>query len=900
MRGGDSGSRHLPMTKRLRVLIVDDSRSEFVLARELLADADPDGYTVDWAATYEEALAAVRAGGADVALIDYQLGALTGVDLIRHAVGDGCRVPLILLTGRGDKDVALQALEAGAADYLDKTEANGPTLDRAIRYVVRHHGAMELLRAREQRFRALIENSADAFLLLDSSARVTYAGESVRTISGVGPADTIGRSVFDFVHPDDAPHIRSALGDALAREGEAVRITYRTPPKDGSSQYREGVFMNRLDDPAVGAIVLNFHDVTDQKLAEAQQAHLAAIVRSSSDAIIGVTLDSTIQSWNPGAERLYGYAPAEVLGRSASLLVPPDRFGEIDELIQRVRAGQRVHQFETERVRKDGTRVDVCVTLSPIDDANGIMTGISAVTRDISERLRAEQAVRAAEERTRFMLETAHVGLWEVDFVTGRARWSDTMAAVTGIPVDRFPRTQEEFVALVHPDDRPRLLQALENAIRGGGGFTAEFRIAAGDETMRWQEAKGRVIAGEAGVPVRALGVGIDVTERKRLEEQFRQAQKMEAVGHLAGGVAHDFNNILTAILGYCEIVADSIQDRPQVIADIEEIKQAGERAARLTRQLLAFSRRQHVVPRVFDVNQLVRDTEKMLARVIGEDVRIRILQDPSAAAIKADPGQIEQVLLNLAVNARDAMPDGGELTIAVDSVLLDAPFVRQHPGSTTGPHTCVSVRDTGCGIAPDVLSHIFEPFFTTKRPGKGTGLGLSTVYGIVKQSGGYIGVESTPGAGTTFTVYFPAVDEPPDRAPAPAAAARSQAPNETILLVEDEAPVRAIIAKTLTHAGYQVLVAEDGTQAMTLAQSYDAPIHLLVSDVIMPDMSGPDLAQRMVARRPRMRVLYVSGFSDQLAIDLGATSPRTAFLHKPFTPAALTEKVRERLDTPA
>lgn len=389
-----------------------------------------------------------------------------------------------------------------------------------------------------------------------------------------------------------------------------------------------------------------------------------------------------------------------------------------------------------------------------------------------------------------------------------------------------------------------------------------------------------------------------DVTERKQLEERFRHAQKMEAVGRLAGGIAHDFNNMLTAILGYCEIVMDSVQDRPQILADIDEIRHAGERAAQLTRQLLAFSRRQHLMPRVFDLNQLVRDTQKMLTRVIGEDVRLNVLQDSSVAPIKADPGQIEQVLMNLAVNARDAMPDGGELTIALGDAQLDAEFVKGHPGSAAGRHTCVVVRDTGCGIPPEVLSHIFEPFFTTKASGKGTGLGLSTVYSIVKQSHGYIGVESTSGAGTTFTVYLPAVNEPLDAVPRPPAAAARRTQHETILLVEDEPPVRAVIAKMLANAGYHVLVADDAERAMTIAQSYESPIHLLVSDVIMPDMCGPVLAQRLVTRRPGMRVLYVSGFSGQIAIDLGETSSGTSFLHKPFTAAALVSKVREQLDT--
>ncbi len=881
----------------LRVLIIDGRRSAYVLARELLTEVNPAGYEVEWAATYDEGLAAVCAGAADAALVDYQLGAMSGVDLVRQALADGCRIPLIVLTGRGDTRVDLEALASGAADYVDKAGATGATLDRAIRYAVRHQRALDLLLRREERFRALLESSVEAIVLLDRDALVLYASDSVNGLSGVAPADTVGRSAFDFIHPDDAPMIRSVLADALAQPGVAIRTTYRAQPRDGSCRYWEGVFRNRLDDPAVGAIVLNFHDVTDRKLAEAQQAHLAAIVSSSEDAIIGLSLDGTILSWNVGAQRLYGYTAADVVGRSASLLIPPDRAAEYEGLLERIRAGRRGGRYETQRVRKGGATVDVSVTLSPMHDANGAIVGMSSVTRDISERLRTEQAMRAAEERIRSTLEMAQIGLWDADLVTGRARWSETMTAVTGLPADRFPLTYDEFVALVHADDRPTLSHAFERAAGDSGRFTAEFRMTAADGTVRWHETKGRVFTDDAGVPVRALGVGIDVTERKELEEQFRQAQKMEAIGHLAGGVAHDFNNILTAILGYCEFVLAAVADQPEVAADVREIGQAGERAARLTKQLLAFGRRQHVEPRVFNLNRLLRDTEKMLARVIGEDVELEFVQDRSAGAIKADPGQIEQVLMNLAVNARDAMPAGGRLTIATADVTLDADFVRRHQGSAAGRHTCLVVRDTGCGMTPEVLSRIFEPFYTTKQKGKGTGLGLSTVYGIVKQNGGHVGVDSTPGAGTSFTVYFPTVNEPLDSAAPPAAAPREGPPNETILLVEDEPAVRAVIAKTLARAGYHLLVADDPGHAMAIAHSHEAPIHLLLSDVIMPQMSGPELAQRIVTRRPEMAVLYVSGFADRLGINLGARSARTAFLHKPFTAAALTTKVREHLD---
>jgi two-component system, cell cycle sensor histidine kinase and response regulator CckA len=418
----------------------------------------------------------------------------------------------------------------------------------------------------------------------------------------------------------------------------------------------------------------------------------------------------------------------------------------------------------------------------------------------------------------------------------------------------------------------------------------------------RWVECRFSLalLRDAAGAEIGTLAILEDTTEHKRLEAQLRQAQKMEAVGRLAGGIAHDFNNLLAVIMGHSDLIKGVLRKGDALAHDVEQIRRASERAATLTRQLLAFSRRQFLQPQVIDVNTLVGNLATMLRRLIGEHVQLELRLDPDAGRVSADPGQIEQVVMNLTVNARDAMPQGGRVVLETAAVVLDQAFVSTHPGSTGGAHVCLSIHDTGCGMGPEVLSHLFEPFFTTKEPGRGTGLGLSTVYGIVKQHRGYIGVTSEPGHGSTFGVYLPRVETK--------SAAERTTPREplrpggreTVLFVEDEVALRDLMHRVLTKGGYTVLVAGDGLEALALVQDHTRPIDLVVTDVIMPRMSGPELATRLRARDPEIRLLYVSGYTaDQLRsaqTDLGADA---TLLPKPFTSDGLLRKVREVLDRP-
>ena len=380
------------------------------------------------------------------------------------------------------------------------------------------------------------------------------------------------------------------------------------------------------------------------------------------------------------------------------------------------------------------------------------------------------------------------------------------------------------------------------------------------------------------------------------LEAHLHQTSKMEAVGRLAGGVAHDFNNLLTIINGYSEILIEELVTDAKAIDYLKEIRNAGGRAASLTRQLLAFSRRQVLTPQVLDLNAVVSNLEKMLRRLIGEDIKLHTFLNPSLGRVKADPGQIEQVIMNLAVNARDAMPKGGNLAIETSNVELDEEYARNHPTVKPGPHVVLVVSDTGVGMTPETQARIFEPFFTTKEQGKGTGLGLATVYGIVKQSGGSVWVYSELGKGTTFKIHFPvasdssAVKEPPKLETDLASG------TETVLVVEDEDGVRSLVRLALVSGGYKVLETPDPESALAICASYDGPIHLLLTDVVMPQMSGPEVASKVAARRPGIRVLYMSGYTDDAVVHHGVLSQEMPFIQKPFSPAALRKKIREVL----
>ncbi len=531
---------------------------------------------------------------------------------------------------------------------------------------------------------------------------------------------------------------------------------------------------------------------------------------------------------------------------------------------------------------------------------------IPAIERELREaesrreRRRAEEALHDREKLFRALIENAAD---VVSLVDAQGSIIYTSPAVTRV----LGYTSEEYVGLntfdlLHPDDSAHYTALFEQLLQQPGGkVAAQFRYQHKDGSWRWLEAVSSNLLAEPSV--QAIVVNFhDVTERKQLEEQYRQAQKMEAIGRLSGGVAHDFNNILVVITGYSELLLSRyLHDNDEARKCVEEVKKAGERATTLTRQLLAFSRQQVLQPEVLDLNEVVANTEKMLRRLIGEDIDLITVPERTLRWIRVDPGQIEQVILNLVINARDAMPQGGKLVIKTANVELDETYTRQHVDVTPGPYVMLAVSDTGMGMDAETRSHIFEPFFTTKEQGKGTGLGLATVYGIVKQSGGDVWVYSEPERGTTFKIYLPriaeetasALESRPDVSEQPGG-------TETVLLVEDEDAVRSLARQVLETSGYTVLAASHGGEALRLWEQQPGPIHLLLTDVVMPGgLNGRELAERLKPLYPGLKVLFMSGYTDEAIIHHGVLEPGLSYLQKPFTPNSLVQKVREVLDAP-
>ena len=537
----------------------------------------------------------------------------------------------------------------------------------------------------------------------------------------------------------------------------------------------------------------------------------------------------------------------------------------------------------------------------PVLDTAGAVSRVAVFALDITDRKKAEEAVLRSEEQYRMLVDGVKDVIFALSPEGTVTALNPAFEEFTGW--SRHEWLGKAFAGLLHPDDVVRAETLLRAVSQDAGRPTAQLRIQTRAGEYRVGEFHASLQRRDDEV-VGILGIVRDITDRVRLEDQLRQAQKMEAVGRLAGGVAHDFNNILTAISSYSELLLADLASEDPRRSDVVEIRKATERAAALTRQLLAFSRRQVLQPKVLDLNGVISGAEKLLRRVIGEDIALATRLEPSLAAVTADAGQIEQVIMNLAVNARDAMQRGGTLTLETSTVRIEAAAQTAEQSIVApGRYVLLKVADTGTGMDAETKRHLFEPFFTTKERGKGTGLGLATVYGIVKQSGGFIWVDSEPGRGAAFRIYLPAA-EAATRPPETSEGARPQGlaatGSETILLVEDEDSVRAVARESLRRHGYAVLEAMSAEAALEVSGGFDGEIELLLTDVVMPGLSGRALADRLASTRPSTKVLYMSGYTDAAIDQHGVLEPGLNYLQKPFTPDILAQKVREVLDQPA
>jgi len=639
-------------------------------------------------------------------------------------------------------------------------------------------------------------------------------------------------------------------------------------------------------------LLLNREDEVDAK------KRLNRIVEGTQALLLNTDTKGVINFINEGAAVLLGYQVKELVGKYyLEFIHPGDREWVNETFSQQLQGRDQGSTLEFRVVTAGGQTRWINFMVNQAED-NGRVIGIMGVAIDITERKRAEEAQKRSETRYGFMVDTVPIAIISYDSRHNILEWNRTAEQIFGWR--REEAVGRNALELLIPEENMEEMKQLLNSYSQGSAeikanINQNLRKDGTIITCSWENV---IIRNSEGGVAGILATAIDVTEQVRLEEQLKQAQKLESIGRLTGGIAHDFNNLLTTILGYSELISMDQSLNDSVAEGIADIRKSAQRAASLVKQLLAFSRKQILQPRQINLNELITDIEKMLKRLIEENIDLIIKLEPEIRQIEADPVQIEKVIMNLAVNSRDAMPEGGKLTIKTGNVYLDYDYCRMHPEVQPGDYVLLAVSDNGHGMDEETRRQVFDPFFTTKEMGKGTGLGLSTVYGIVKQSGGYIWVYSKPDQGTTFKIYLPQIKGEQGRSTEVHKAEEAAGGKETILIVEDEGSLRGLAAKVLRKQGYAVIEAANGMDALeTLAASSQVKIDLLITDVIMPEMGGKELAGKLLERYPGIKVLYISGYADNAIVNHGVLAEGVSFLPKPFSPISLAQKVRDTLD---
>ncbi len=752
------------------------------------------------------------------------------------------------------------------------------------------------LRQSEERFRAFMDNTPAVAFLEDADGRMLWVNRPFELAFGQRLEDIRGRTDAERWPPEIARRL-TAIHQQVLAGGRAEQVLETLPSPAGERSWLSLKFP--FDDAAgrrfLGCVAI---DLTEQRRAEEERERslsaLRATLESTADGILAVDTEGRVVAYNRRFGEMW-HIPESMLAAGDNeqmLLLIKDRLADPEKVLEKIRPASGTTACDLVEF-KDGTLLERYAVPQYL---GGKIIGDVVSYRDVTAARRAEADLRESEARYRLLFESNPQPMWVYD--------AETLAflAVNAAACEHYGFTRDDFLGMTLadlqvPEDRADLLERL-----------ARSQDPAGRQRP-WQHRRqdGSTIAVEilahgltlGGRPAR-LALVTDVSERQRLEEHLRQTQKMEAIGLLAGGVAHDFNNLLTVISGYASLVARALPAASRMRSHVGEVLRAAERAASLTHQLLAFSRQQVMQPRVLDLNALLDEMRGLLRRIIREDIALVFAPDAQAGHVLADPTQIEQVVMNLVVNARDAMPHGGKLTLTTAGARLSGGEGGREFSVETGNYVRLTVSDTGIGMDAATLSRVFEPFFTTKEKGRGTGLGLSTVYGVVKQSGGYVWLASEPGQGCSVHVYLPRIEQPPDGEAlgAPPETAAVPAAGETVIVAEDEGAVRSLVVKVLSEAGYRVLPAASGREALDLCRRRKGRVHLLLTDVVMPEMNGPELARQVTEIHPEAKVLYMSGYTDKAMAD-PALDLDLVLLEKPFVPADLARRVREVLDAP-
>lgn len=895
----------------MRVLYIEDNSNDIELVRHALDKQPAPAFEMTECHTLAEGREFLHNNTVfDVALVDLSLPDGDGMEFLTQAREMSLVQPILILTGSGDECRTVAALRAGAVDYVVKRNGFENTIVATLLAAVNRAQQEQSAGSRPINVLYCEHNEGDIDLTrrslkksaphirLRSCHSATEVLEILATPKGRANCDLL---LLDYRLPGDSGlNILKSVRIERGYDIPVVIVTGQGDEEVAALTMRLGAADYVVKHPgyldALPAVLQNAHSraqlIREQTALRRKTDELDRFFSSTIDLLCVIDLEGRFERLNREWERSMGYSLDELEAQSVIDLVHPDDKAMTAEVLEKLGAGEEVENFANRCRCRDGTYRYIEWKAKQTDNL------IYAAARDISGRIEAERAATAAESRLQQAVRAGNIGFWEWNVGSNDAYFSPEWKRQLGYADDEIPGRYQEWESRLHPEDRAHALEVIHDYINNPTDeFHHEYRLRHKDGSYRNIFARGSILNESGDASTRIIGTHIDLTDLKNLEKQIIQSQKMESIGRLAGGIAHDFNNLLSVINGYAQLTINALPEGDPICDDVKEIRSAGERAAALTSQLLAFSRKQVLQPAVVYPDALVQELTRMLGRLIGEDVKLQLKLEADDARIKIDPTQFEQVLINLAVNARDAMPQGGTLVVQSNEVDLDASFTELIRGVEPGRYFVLTVSDGGIGMSQDTQRQIFEPFFTTKGHGRGTGLGLSTVHGIVEQSRGHVFVYSEPGLGTTFKIYLPLVDEAaqPLRSRIPNTAARG---TETILVVEDDENLLKLTERILIHNGYTVLPANSGAEAIELLIEYGDSVDMLLTDVIMPQLSGPDLVGHALHLRPGLNVLYMSGYSDEMLTRRGELNAAINLIAKPFTAAQLTQHIRRCFDS--